>query len=105
MKISLPAFHIELGLIKCLVKAMAKTNSKGFQHTSKKFPNIRTAKLIEDSFVGPQIREILDDVAFVGSLTDTERAVWESFMTVCANILGRKKSPDFSDSNQKIQNE
>jgi hypothetical protein len=31
VKIFLPLFHIELGLIKCLVKAMAKTNSKGFQ--------------------------------------------------------------------------
>ena len=72
MKISLSAFHIEFGLIKCLVKAVAKTNSKGFQYKSKKFLNIGTAKLIEGTFVGPQIREILDDEAFVDSLTDTE---------------------------------
>jgi hypothetical protein len=104
MKISLPAFHIELGLIKCLVKDMAKTNSKGFQYMSKKFSNISTAKLIKGTFVGPQIREILDDEAFVDSLTDTERAAWESFKRVCANVLGRKKSPDFSDGIQKLQN-
>jgi hypothetical protein len=36
MKISLLPFHTELGLIKCLVKATTKTNSKGFQYTSKK---------------------------------------------------------------------
>ena len=104
MNISLPAFHIELGLIKCLVKVIAKTNSKGFQYMSKKFPNISTAKLIEGTFVGPQIREILDDEAFLDSLPDTERAAWESFKTVYANALGRKKSPDFSDSIQKLQN-
>ena len=70
MKISLPLFHIELGLIKCLVKAIAKTNSKGFQYKSKKFPNISTAKLKEGTFVRPQIREILDDEVFVDSLSD-----------------------------------
>jgi len=54
--------------------------------------------------VRPQIREILDDEAFVDRLTDTERAAWESFKRVCANVLGRKKSPDFSDGIQKLQN-
>ena len=52
----------------------------------------------------PQIREILDDEAFVDRLTDTERAAWESFKRVCANVLGRKKSPDFSDGIQKLLN-
>ena len=54
--------------------------------------------------MGPQIREILDDEAFVESLTDTERAPWESFKCVCANFLGRKESPDFSDGIQKRLN-
>jgi hypothetical protein len=39
MKIFLPPPHINLELIKCLVKAMAKTNSKGFKYLSNKFPN------------------------------------------------------------------
>ena len=39
---------------------------------SKKSPNISTAKLIEGTFVGPQILETLDDEAFVDSLTDIE---------------------------------
>jgi hypothetical protein len=34
-------------LINCLTKAMAKTNSKGFQNLSKNFPNISTARLKE----------------------------------------------------------
>jgi hypothetical protein len=45
MKIFLPPLHIKPGLIKCLVKAMAKTNSKGFQYLSKKSPNISTGEL------------------------------------------------------------
>jgi hypothetical protein len=51
--------------------------------------------------VGSQIREILEDEAFVG-LTETERADWESFKRVCANVLGRKKSPVFSDGIHKL---
>jgi len=70
MKIFLPPLHIKPGLIKFLVKAMAKTNSKEFQYLSKNFPNISTGELQEGIFVGPQIREILDDEAFVQSLTD-----------------------------------
>jgi hypothetical protein len=55
MKIFLPPLHIKPWLIKCLVKAMAKTNSKGFQYLSKKFPNISTAQLKEGIHMGPQI--------------------------------------------------
>jgi len=90
--------------MKCLVKAMDTTDSKGFQCLSKIFPNIRTAKLKEDIFVGPQIQEIVEDVAFVESLTDAERAAWESFKWVCENFLERKESPDFSDGIQKLLN-
>ena len=45
MKIFRPPRHTKPGLIKCLVKAMAKTNSKEFQYLSKNFPNISTGEL------------------------------------------------------------
>ena len=54
--------------------------------------------------MGPQIRESLEDEACVESLTDTEQAAWESFKWICANFLGRKKSPDFGESIQKLLN-
>jgi hypothetical protein len=46
---------------------MAKTNSKGFQYVSKKCRSINGAELKEDIFLGPQIREILEDEAFAES--------------------------------------
>jgi hypothetical protein len=49
------------------VKAMAKTNSKGFQYLNEKFRNISTTKLNEGIFVG-QVQEILEDEGFVESL-------------------------------------
>jgi hypothetical protein len=83
---------------------MAKINSKEFKYLSKKFPKFSTANLKECIFVGPQIRGSLEDEAFVESTTDTERAAWESFKCICANFLGRKKSPEFIDGTQKLLN-
>jgi hypothetical protein len=68
MKIFLHPRHINLELINCLVKAMAETNSYGFN----KFPNINSAALKEGIFVGICTREIM------GSLIDTEQATLES---------------------------
>ena len=57
---------------------MARINSKEFQYLSKKIPKISAAKLKEGICVGPQIRESLEDEAFVECLTDIERAAWET---------------------------
>jgi hypothetical protein len=83
MKIFLLPLHIKLGLIKCLVKA---DKLKGFQYPCKKIADISTAKLKEGIFVGPQIQEILEDEAFIETLTDTKRVAWVSFKWVCANF-------------------
>jgi len=68
MKIFLLSLHMKLELIKCLVKDMAKINSKGTQYLSKKIPNINIAKLKKGIYVGHQIREIM------GSLIDLARS-------------------------------
>jgi hypothetical protein len=98
LKIFLPPPHVKLGLIWYFVKAVAKTNSEGFQYLSKTF----TAKL-EGMLVVLQIREILEGEVFVESL-DTGRAAWESCKCVCINLLSRKMSVDFSEGNQKLLN-
>jgi hypothetical protein len=55
MKIFIPPLHIKLQFIKCLVKAMAKKNSKGLQYLSNKCPKISTAELEAGIFMGSQI--------------------------------------------------
>jgi hypothetical protein len=59
MKIFLLPHPINLELINCLVKAMAETNSKGFNYLSNKFPNINSAALKEGIFMGLCTREIM----------------------------------------------
>jgi hypothetical protein len=91
MKILLPPRYINHKLIKCLVKAMANTNPKGFKYLSNKFPNINSAALKEGLFVGLSVREIL------GSMIDTKRAAWKSLKWDFSISLCRKISPGFSN--------
>ena len=59
-KIYLPPLHIKQGLVKNFVKGMDKIG-RGFQYVRSKFPNVSDAKIKEGIFVGPQIRELLQD--------------------------------------------
>jgi len=59
-KIYLPPLHIKLGLMKNFVKDMAKTGH-GFEYVRSECPNVSDAKIEEGIFIGPQIRELLQD--------------------------------------------
>ena len=59
-KILLPPLHIKLCLMRNFVKAMDKTGS-GFMCLSIKFPKMTEAKIKEGVFIGPQIRQLLQD--------------------------------------------
>lgn len=101
-KIFLPPLHIKLGLAKNLVKAMAKSNSNGFQYITRKFTNISDAKLKEGIFVGPQIRELIKDTGFEETLTELERDAWNDFKWLCDNFLGNNKSSAYRDGVQRL---
>jgi hypothetical protein len=61
-KILLPPLHIKLGLMKKnFVKATNK-HGKGFEHLIEKLPKLGEVKLKEGVFIGPQIREIINDL-------------------------------------------
>jgi len=44
-----------------------------------KFPNVSDAKIKEGIFMGPQIRELMEDKLFDEDLNETERNAWLSF--------------------------
>jgi hypothetical protein len=69
--------HIELGLIKNLVKAVDQNNA-GFMHLKNKFPRISYVKIKEGVFVGPHIGELIRDVKFVDQLSEVEKSAWKS---------------------------
>nr|CAH7753306.1 unnamed protein product [Callosobruchus chinensis] len=70
--IYLPPLHIKLGLIKQFVKAKDKTGD-AFQFLKSKFPRLSEAKIKEGVFVGPQIRQLFQDLTFIEHLNQTEK--------------------------------
>jgi len=46
--------------MKNFVKGMDKTG-RGFEYLGSKFPNVSDAKIKESIFIGPQIRELMQD--------------------------------------------
>jgi len=72
-KVHLPPLHIQLGLIKNVVKAMDQ-NSAGFMYLKNKFPRISDAKIKEGIFVWPQIRALIQDIKLEDQLHEVEKA-------------------------------
>ncbi|UYV83317.1 hypothetical protein LAZ67_23000493 [Cordylochernes scorpioides] len=94
--IYLPPLHIKLGLMKNFIKAMDR-NTSGFAYLKQKCSSISDAKIKEGIFVGPQIRELLQDGNFQNSLNEVEAAAWNSFRNVCNNFLGNVKVENYRD--------
>ncbi|UYV74009.1 hypothetical protein LAZ67_11001809 [Cordylochernes scorpioides] len=94
--IYLPPLHTKLGLMKNFVKAMDR-NASGFAYLKQKCSSISDAKIKEGIFVGPQIRELLQNGNFRNSLNEVEAAAWNSFRNVCKNFLGSVKVENYRD--------
>ena len=54
---------------------MDKTG-RGFEYVKNTFPNVSDAKIKEGIFIGPQIRELMQDKQFDEDLNETERSTW-----------------------------
>jgi len=67
--------HIKLGFMKNCVKGMDKIGH-GFEYMRNKFPNVSDAKIKEGIFIGPQIRELMQDKQFDEDRNETEINAW-----------------------------
>jgi len=94
-KIFLPPLHIKLGLMKNFVKGMDKTG-RGFEYLRNKFPKVSDAKIMEGIFIGPQIRELMQDKQFDEDPNETERNAWLSFKRICKVLLRKSQSSELS---------
>jgi len=70
-----------LWLRESLVKVTNK-RSKGFEYLKDNFLKLSDAKLKEDIFIEPQIREIINDDLSDHLLTETEKSAWLRFKAV-----------------------
>jgi hypothetical protein len=60
--------------------------SAGFMYLKNKFLRIRDAKQ-RRVFIGPQIRELIQDTKFEDQLSEVEKAAW--FINLNTNIYGK----------------
>jgi hypothetical protein len=89
-KVLLPPLHINLGVMKQFVKALDKSGSC-FQYLGRKFAALSEAKVKEGMFGGPQIRQLMKDIAFTGNMSDIELQAWNAFKDVVNKFLGNAK--------------
>ena len=95
-KIILPDLHIKLGIIKQFVKALDH-DKPAFQYLQTKFPKISDAKIKEGILVGPQIRELMLDETFSGTMDQYELEAWDAFKRVSQGFLGKHIAPNYAD--------
>jgi len=87
--------------MKNFVKGMDKTG-RGFEYVRNMFPNMSDAKIKEGIFIGPHIRELMQDKQFDEDLNETEKNAWLSFKRICKDFLGNHKAANYQDAVQDL---
>jgi len=100
-KIYLPPLHIKLSLMKNSVEGVDKTG-RGFKYVRNKFPKVSDAKIKEGIFIGPHIRELMQDKQFDEDLNETERNAWLSFKRISKDFLINHKAANYQDVVQDL---
>jgi len=95
-KILLPSMHLKLGLVKNFVKAMNQ-EEVAFTYLRVKFPRLSEAKVKEDIFIGPQIRDLIKDKYIDKLLQGEEKAAWDSFKFVVKGFLENRRAQNYEE--------
>jgi len=82
------------------------TNNRGkdFEYLWEKFRNDSDVTLKQDIFIGPPIREIINDYLSEYLLTETEKSVWLTFKAGCLNFLGNLKVENYKELAENLLN-
>lgn len=101
MNIIFPPLHIKLGLMKQFVKALS-TDGDCLKYIILAFPGLSIEKIKAGVFDGPQIRQLIKDEHFTGTMPDLEKNAWLSFKDVVKNFLGNKRASNYTEVVQKL---
>jgi len=74
----------------------------GFEYVRNKFPNVSDSKIKEGIFIGPQIRELMQDKQLDEDLNETARNAWLSFKRIYKDFLGSQKAAKYQDVVQDL---
>jgi len=67
-----------------------------------KFSSVSDSQIKEVLFIGPQIRELMQDTQFNVETNETERNAWLSFKRICKDFLGNHKATNYQDVVQDL---
>jgi len=81
---------------KNFVKTMDQ-NSTEFMYLKNRFPTISDTKIKEGISVGPQIRELIQDVKSEDQLSEIEKAVLQTFKNITTHPSGNHKAENYHD--------
>jgi hypothetical protein len=87
--------------MKNVIKGMNK-QGEGSEYWREKFLKISDAKLKDGIFIGPQIREIIDDGLFEHLLMETEKYVWLTFKAICLHFVGNVKAENYKKAFEEL---
>ena len=79
--------HIKVGLIKQFVTAIDK-ESAAFKYLQDLFPQLSEAKVKIGTFIGPQIKKVIECDKSARLLSRTEKAAWNSSVAAVHGFLG-----------------
>jgi hypothetical protein len=94
-KIAFPVLHIKLGLFQKYVKALDK-ESDCFKFICQNIKKSE-AKLTNGVFTGPEIRLLMKQDGFPGTMTDLQRSAWFNFCDVARHVLGKDITEDWKE--------
>ena len=93
--------HIKLDLMKQFVKALPN-DGNCFNYIIFQFLGLSIEKIKADVFDGPQIRHLIKDEQFTGTMSDLEMNAWLSFKDVVKNFLGNTCASNYTEIVQKL---
>ena len=100
-KIIFPPLHIKLSLMKQFVKTLP-IDSDCFKYITLALPGLSIEKIKTGVFDSPQIRQLIKDEHFTGTMSDLEKNAWLSFKDVVKNFLGNTRASNYTEIVQKL---
>ncbi|CAK8684284.1 unnamed protein product [Clavelina lepadiformis] len=68
-----------------------------FKHIQEQFPKLSEAKTKARVFVGPELKRLINSINFPEMLSEVERRVWTSFVSVVNGFLGNHKTENYME--------
>lgn len=96
-----PPLHIKLGLMKQFVKALS-TEGDCFKYLISAFPSLSFEKIKAGVFDGPQIRQLVKDEHFIGTMTELQKNAWLAFKNLVKDFLGNTRAQNYTEIVQQL---